>query len=31
VTAAAEKAGVQRAALHRLLDKLGLVADEFRK
>jgi Nif-specific regulatory protein len=31
VTAAADKAGVQRAALHRLLDKLGLVADEFRK
>ncbi len=31
VTAAAEKAGVQRAALHWLLDKLGLAADEFRR
>ncbi len=31
VTAAAEKAGVQRAALHRLLDKLGLDPEQFRK
>jgi two-component system, NtrC family, response regulator AtoC len=31
VTAAAEKAGVQRAALHRLLDKLGLDPEQFRR
>jgi DNA-binding NtrC family response regulator len=31
VTAAAERAGVQRAALHRLLDRLGLDPEQFRR